>query len=451
MPTPTPNLQVTPPETLGALQSQLVNALAADEAVAVTTVAGGSQTLQGATLNTKVLATPGAPTITTSGTAGATTYTYKVVAKIGAAPLGRPTAASAAGSTTTGNATLSASNFNIVTFTCVPYATSYDIYRTAGGSAQGKIANVLQPAAVVAQFPTSLSYQTTATTAVLNDTGLAGDSSTAPTVNLTGSCQNDTHGDVNVVALSAPYNLAVANAGTAGSTAYTYVVSAVDSVGEVPCTGVATATGNATLTSGNSNLITWNDTPGAQYYNIYRSASSGTPGTTGLIGTVYPSGAATYSFSDTGIAVITTRVPTTNTTGSVKVPGSIFCSGLVLNGPTSANTTAGNAALTVANMLSSVLLRSGSTTPTDTTPTAAAIIGGLAGTAVANTGWYWLVRNAGSGTQTLGQAATGITWASTQTNTVATVSGHLFYIYLTNVTPGSEAITIYSVIGSVAY
>lgn len=467
MPTPTPNftaqLALTNPSPVNpgsvpgsALLQALVNTIPLDEAVAVTTVANSGQAIQGASLATKSLGTPAAPTVTPAGTVGATSYSYKVVAKSGL----RTTAASAAGSTSTGNATLTAINNNGIVFTCVPYATSYDIYRTVGGSTQGLIGNVPQPASVVAAFPTSVSYASTVITASFTDTGLTADGSTPPTVNLTGNMQPDVHDDIYIPALGTPYNLVIGVNGTAGTTSYSYVISAVSTVGEAPCTAVQTNTGNATLTSTNSLLLTWNQVPGAQMYRIYRSATSGTPNTTGLIGTVNSTGAATYSFTDTGLAIITAAVPTNNTTGSILASGNIFANNLLVSGPApSVNATAGNANLTVANMLTNVLLRSGSTTPADTTPTAAAIINGLRSVnAAGNTqsvqagqGWYWFVRNANSGTLTLGQAATGITWAAAQTNTVATVSGHLFYIALTNVTPGSEAITIYSIIGSVAY
>jgi hypothetical protein len=431
-------------------------ALQADEAASITGVAGSGQSIQGSALALKALAAAAAPTVTSNGTTGATTYTYKIVAKVGL----RPAPVSAGGSTTTGNATLSAANPSGIAFTCVPYASSYDIYRTTGGSTQGKIGNVLQPASVVSAFPTSLNYQSTSATASFVDTGLTADGSTAPTVGLTGLLQADAHSDIQVVGLTTPYGLVVSNPGTAGSTNYTYVVSAVSPSGEAPCAGVQTTTGNATLTTTNSNLLTWYDVPGAQAYNIYRSAASGTPSTAGLIGTVYPNGSATYGFNDTGIAIITANVPTTNTTGGIATAGPAAIAGLLLSGPApSANTTAsGGATYTVANMLTNVLLRSGGGAQTDTTPTAAAIINGLRASNAAGVsanvqvgmGWCWFVRNALTGTCTLGQAATGITW-TTGTNTVATVAGHLFYIQLTNVTQGSEAITISSIIGSVAY
>ncbi|MDZ4263758.1 MAG: hypothetical protein U1B30_15685 [Pseudomonadota bacterium] len=120
-------------------------------------------------LTLTALATPGTPTIANVGTAGATTYTYKIVATVG----GRTTDAGAAGSTATGNATLSGSNYNTVTWTAVTGATGYDVYRTVGGATLGKIGSAARGVLT------------------LNDTGLAGDAATAPTINLTGSMKID--------------------------------------------------------------------------------------------------------------------------------------------------------------------------------------------------------------------------------------------------------------------
>ena len=116
-------------------------------------------------LTLTALATPGAPTVTPQGTSGATTYTYRVVATVG----GRTTDAGATGSTATGNATLSGSNFNRITWSDITGATGYDIYRTVGGATQGKIG------------------ATARGVLTLDDTGLAGDAATAPTTNGTGS------------------------------------------------------------------------------------------------------------------------------------------------------------------------------------------------------------------------------------------------------------------------
>lgn len=115
------------------------------------------------------LATPGTPVITHAGTAGAATWTYKVVASVGSGEL---TAASAAGSTTTGNATLTTSNYNIITIQPVAGAYQYLVYRTAHGttpSTNGLIATV--PAQQL----------------VVLDKALAGDSATASVTNTTGA------------------------------------------------------------------------------------------------------------------------------------------------------------------------------------------------------------------------------------------------------------------------
>lgn len=106
--------------------------------------------------------TPSAPVITNAGI-GATTWSYKIVARQSA---GAYSAASSAGSTTTGNPTLSSlsgGNYNNVAWAAVDGADSYDIYRTSAGgtpSSTGKIGNTV-----------SLTF---------DDIGYAGDASTAP-------------------------------------------------------------------------------------------------------------------------------------------------------------------------------------------------------------------------------------------------------------------------------
>lgn len=76
------------------------------------------------------LATPSAPTLTKNGahTAGATTYTYAIVAK----SANGQTLASSTASVINCLATLDASNTISIDFTAVNGAISYDIYRTAG-------------------------------------------------------------------------------------------------------------------------------------------------------------------------------------------------------------------------------------------------------------------------------------------------------------------------------
>jgi len=108
------------------------------------------------------IAAPSAPTVTPTGTPGATTWTYKIVAKVDTDVL---SAAGSAGTTASGNATLNGANYNALSWTAVTGATAYDIYRTAAGgtpSTTGKIASTA-----------STTY---------NDQGAAGDSAAAPTV-----------------------------------------------------------------------------------------------------------------------------------------------------------------------------------------------------------------------------------------------------------------------------
>jgi hypothetical protein len=76
------------------------------------------------------LATPAAPTVTPTGTAGTTHYSYRIAAR----NANGTTLAGAEGSTTTGNATLTGVNYNALSWTAVTGAASYDVYgRTASG------------------------------------------------------------------------------------------------------------------------------------------------------------------------------------------------------------------------------------------------------------------------------------------------------------------------------
>lgn len=115
-------------------------------------------------LETLALVTPVSPVVGPQGTPGVVAYSYKVVAlnATGHSPV------SAAGSTATGNATLTGSNFNRLTWAAVQRASGYQIYRTVGGATQGLIA--------------TLGAVTT-----YDDIGAAGDSATAPTTNTSGT------------------------------------------------------------------------------------------------------------------------------------------------------------------------------------------------------------------------------------------------------------------------
>lgn len=94
----------------------------------------------------------------------ATTYTYSLQACLAD---GTCNAAGAASTTAAGHATLSASNFNRLSWSAVAGAASYKIRRDVGGATQGVI--------------------WTGTALTVDDTGLAGDGSAKPTVDGTGT------------------------------------------------------------------------------------------------------------------------------------------------------------------------------------------------------------------------------------------------------------------------
>lgn len=116
-------------------------------------VLGGSEWIQ-------ALANPTAPSITNVGATGATSYSYYIVANDGN---GGKTLVSPVGTTTTGNATLSASNYNKISWTAISGAQSYDILKADTGHS-------------IALGVTGTSF---------NDTGISSSAYTAPTRNST--------------------------------------------------------------------------------------------------------------------------------------------------------------------------------------------------------------------------------------------------------------------------
>lgn len=104
------------------------------------------------------------------GTVGTTGYTYAVVALLN----GGFTAATggAVASTSTGNAVLNATNFNRVSWTNIPTAQGYWVYRTVSNGSPSGTGFIGAVGAGVIQ---------------LDDTGLIADGTTAPAVNTTGA------------------------------------------------------------------------------------------------------------------------------------------------------------------------------------------------------------------------------------------------------------------------
>jgi hypothetical protein len=161
--------------------------------------------LLGSSVVLNQLASVGTVTVTPTG-GSASTWTYVVVAKDAN---GYVTAASTAFSTTTGAATLTGAAYNTLTWVAIPGAASYDVYRTVCATSPvtiGKIGNVLSSVNV-------------ATTGFV-DTGLAGDTTVAPSINTTGtiSSVNPTVATISTTNAS-PIDAMVANYWTGSASA----------------------------------------------------------------------------------------------------------------------------------------------------------------------------------------------------------------------------------------
>lgn len=152
------------------------------------------------------------------------------------------------------------------------------------------------------------------------------------TVNGTLSLQ----GGITSTALPAPSAPTIGRVGAAGSTTYSYAVTALDGTGEtLASTNGTSATSNATLNGTNYNTITWTKVSGATSYRIYRTVSGGSPATTGLIGTVTTSGTGTTQvLNDTGLAA-SGSVPVSNTTGGATFASVIQGNSATLSGASS--------------------------------------------------------------------------------------------------------------------
>lgn len=98
-------------------------------------------------------------------------------------------------------------------------------------------------------------------------------------------------------ALTTPTNLTVTPTGSAGSTRYSYRVSAYNANGEtLACTSIATTTGNATLSASNYNALAWTAVASAVGYVVYGRKASTDNG----IGETKLAVVATNAYNDTG-------------------------------------------------------------------------------------------------------------------------------------------------------
>ena len=116
-------------------------------------------------------------------------------------------------------------------------------------------------------------------------------------------------------ALTTPTGLGITVTGTAQSTAYSYRVSAFNSIGEtLACTSVAITNGNATLSATNYNALAWTAVTGATGYNIWGNKATGLGET--YMGTVY--GVVVYNDQGGDSPSLSLLPPEGNTTAGVK-------------------------------------------------------------------------------------------------------------------------------------
>lgn len=112
------------------------------------------------------------------------------------------------------------------------------------------------------------------------------------------------------VALTTPGAITITHGGTAGSTSYSYRVTALNAYGEtLPGTLSTTASGNATLSGTNTNILNWTAVTGATAYRVYRTAGGATQG---VIGTP-----TSNTFTDTGLTGNGAVVPTVASTSEI--------------------------------------------------------------------------------------------------------------------------------------
>ncbi len=116
-------------------------------------------------------------------------------------------------------------------------------------------------------------------------------------------------------ALTTPTNLVLAEQGSAGTTTYSYRVSAFNSTGEtLACASVQMTDGNATLSATNFNRLTWDAVSGATGYNIWGRFATGLGET--YMGTVY--GVTTYDDKGQDDPSLSLLPPEANTTAGIK-------------------------------------------------------------------------------------------------------------------------------------
>lgn len=317
------------------------------------------------------LAAPSSVTVTPVGTAGSTTYTYKVFAcdDTSCNYVGPGTS----GSTATGNATLSGSNYNTISWNAVAGARQYVVYRTAGPSSPAWINTTattslndtgsgfvgFDPPTTVTSGSFNAAGNATVggtlntnalsvtTTANINQLYVGGD----PYGTLYYPSTEEVLGGIYLNYLSAPSSPTVTVHGTTGSTSYTYYVAACStactsvfglyySQTTLASSGTSISNGNATLSSTNYNTVSWSAITGAAGYVVYQTKGA----TTSIVAVV--SGGSTTSYNDTGTAISSgVSLPSADQTGDIAGSNAFFntLDSLPLNGVLNIGASGGNA------------------------------------------------------------------------------------------------------------
>ena len=182
---------------------------------------------------------PATLSVTPEGTSGSTTYSYQIFAyTAGGVPIG----ASAVASTSTGNAALSATNFNQFTWTASTPNAIYDVYRTVNGSGSN--------------MTTTGRIATGTSNLYINDTGITADNTSVPTTangtgKIVGGQSAMTPNTTGTIAFNnAGYSETIYNPSTTAISSGTITLPTTSAVGEtVRYTGKATI-GSITIAGG---------------------------------------------------------------------------------------------------------------------------------------------------------------------------------------------------------
>lgn len=253
-------------------------------------------------------AAPTAPVMGFGGTSATTNYTYGLVAVSQNGTFSTIVTTQ----TTSGNATLSATNYNTITATAQNDAVGWIVVRTASSGTPTAVGTI-----GFIQYPNT----------TFNDTGIAINPNTSATQFF-----------ARPAAPSAP---TVVSGGTSGATTYTYKISAINfnGVWSTESTSGSATNANATLSATAYTTISWTLVAGAVLYAIDRTSAAGTPSTTGIIGFASP--ASSGGWRDTGFATLGTQAALVVTTPTpTPLPGSCLAVSLGVLAANTATATA---------------------------------------------------------------------------------------------------------------